>query len=108
MKSVTPVARIDARRICISTTHLEERVAALTERRRCTGRHHTQVYAHVEECNDGARSCYAANGFVEVPQTAAAVGRKGGKGGRRGGGKGGELSAAELLGTTTILLRRGL
>jgi len=45
---------------------------------------------------------------VEVPQTAAAVGRKGGKGGRRGGGKGGELSAAELLGTTTILLRRGL
>jgi hypothetical protein len=65
----------------------------------------TQVYAHVEECNDGARSCYAANGFVEVPQTAAAVGRKE-KGGRRGGG--GELSAAELMGTTTILLRRSL
>ena len=49
----------------------------------------------------GARDCYAANGFEEVPLTAAAVGRRGAK-------RGGELSAAELLGTTTLLLRRDL
>jgi hypothetical protein len=59
------------------------------------------VYAHVEEGTVGARDCYAANGFEEVPLTAAAVGRRGAK-------RGGELSAAELLGTTTLLLRRDL